>query len=53
MVLQQRDGLWEIGEVTRTSDGYKIATGVLVDELGRPVRDEDGNLILRSFFLGV
>lgn len=44
---------WQLTETTRTSDGFLLATGVLIDEeFDTPALDDDGFPILHSFFLG-
>jgi hypothetical protein len=44
---------WAIVSATKTSDGFLIGTGVLIDpETGDQAEDEDGWPITKSLFLG-
>ena len=53
-VVRARGQAWAIaGEISRTSDGFAIAMGALIDEsTGDLVLDEDGQEIYHSLFLG-
>ena len=52
-VVSYRGNLWKIGEPVRTSDGYLIANGFMLDpDTQEPVVDEEGLAVIHSFFLG-
>jgi len=52
VIVERRDGSrWRLGPPIVTSDGYKLATGVLIDEEDKDVID-DGFPVTHSFFLG-
>jgi hypothetical protein len=52
-VIQYRGDSWRLSEPTRTSDGFWLATGFLLDpETMEPVKDESGFPVFHSFFLG-
>jgi hypothetical protein len=51
--ITYRDQTWELAEPQKTSDGFLLATGFLVDpETGEHAQDEAGFPIIHSFFLG-
>jgi hypothetical protein len=54
VIVQRNDGsVWSLGAPTKTSDGFLLATGILVDpETLEPAEDEDGFPVTHSFFLG-
>lgn len=54
MIVRRSDGTeWRLSEPQRTSDGYVLATGTLLDpETLEPVTDEYGFPVIHSFFLG-
>lgn len=54
MIVERSDGSrWSLGPPSRTSDGFLLATGTLLDpETGEPAGDESGFPIIHSFFLG-
>ena len=53
MIVTRSDGSrWKLGAASRTSDGFAIASGTLVDENDNVVRDGDGFPVVHSFFLG-
>lgn len=43
---------WLVLEVNRTSDGFLIGSGKLVDDVGEELLDEDGWPVIKSLFLG-
>lgn len=44
---------WRLGQPTKTSDGFLLATGVQVDpETNEPLEDDMGLPVIHSFFLG-
>lgn len=53
-LVTRHDGtVWRLGEYTKTSDGYRMATGVQVDpDTNEDLEDPDGFPIVHSFFLG-
>lgn len=54
MILQYRGQPWQIdpATATRTSDGFLLANGFLLDDEGDAVLDDEGYPVFHSFFLG-
>jgi len=53
MVKRPNGTLWSLGPPSRTSDGYLLSTGTLLDpDTREAVEDESGFPVLHSFFLG-
>ena len=52
-IIEYRGGQWRLSEPTRTSDGFLLANGILLDpDTGEDFEDEDGYPVIHSFFLG-
>jgi len=52
MTVTYRGQQWRLTPHVRTSDGFLLATGFLLDEDGEQVEDADGWPVIHSFFLG-
>ncbi len=55
-LIDRRTGeVWQILSISTTSDGFRLASAVLVDgdhDGAEPVLDEGGFEVIRSLFLG-
>ena len=53
MTVTYNGARWRLDRPVRTSDGYLLATGWLLDpETDEPVEDRDGLPVIHTFFLG-
>lgn len=53
MIVTRSDGSrWKLGAASRTSDGFLLASGTLLDDDDNVARDGDGFPVVHSFFLG-
>lgn len=54
MIVTRDDGSrWRLGAPVRTSDGFLLATGIMIDDNDDDVLDDDsGFAVVHSFFLG-